>query len=218
MGEQTGDTVNGSSPVPETISEQTDQCDGSALSAAASSTNNLPDASGQHTDAHPSETKMRDKLRKLSAPFPMCGGGGGGGSEDFGQPPKISPRKMSAPPPILASSAKCATDSKSSGAHKAAKKHKSDATGFGASAHGVSNKVDNKSAANEQCATAGSDSIKSKNARSACDERAARLRRRSPAIDGTAAKTSKRATAPDAKTKSRRLSEFTRGEFLNEKL
>lgn len=216
IGERIDEPISGSSLVPETINELTDKCDESASSAVtatvASGAASLPDANAQRTvDTYPSESKRLDKLRKLSTPFPMCSG------TDESQPPKLSPRKLSAPPPILVSStAKCKADRISSTKHRT-KKSKSDLT----SAHGAGNaKVDSKSAANEQCMPAESDSIKLKSVHN--------VRERSPAnksaaiaampTDGTVAKSSKRPTVPDGKTKSRRLSEFTRGEFLNEKL
>lgn len=158
------------------------------------------------SDSTHSEAKIKmNQLRKLSTPLPA--------TSTTVQLPKIVPRKLSAPspspPPIPPSidplaviSPKKCPENVSSYTHKS-KKHKITSP----------KKFDNRLLTSEPCTISESDSNRLKHVSNTCDDRVTKLN-----VKTTDEKTATRkANRPNGNPKSRRLSEFTRGEFLNEK-
>lgn len=214
---------DGGNRIPQINNECTDKGDESVASAVATAT----DAIGSETntakaETSPFESNKLSKLRKLSAPLPI--------TAQFSQPPKIVPRKMSAPPPPplppsinvvgISMPLKRNDDSGQQLNANKSNKLKVDSNGFVDSGNGGKNRIDNKSAATEQNISTESDSIRPKCVNNACDNRGAKFNGKVTNKTGDVAATKatvRKACLPDGKTKSRRLSEFTRGEFLNEK-
>lgn len=206
-------TINRFDQMPHTINEVPDKCVASTIPIIADDANRLWSDLTAETNPFEAKTKM-NKLRKLSAPLPA--------TSDIVQPPKIVPRKLSAPPPptqpLPSSIAPLAVPNRKKclanvGVSHKSNKHKQDSLGRIDHAPCGGNKGDNKLATNEPGTITECDSNMRKHVNNTSDDRLTKM-----VSKGTDARTTTRkAGQPDGKTKSRRLSEFTRGEFLNEK-